>query len=86
MQFLQTISTLSKAARDEGFSQELKQFYHQFQVAENIQVRGHPAALGKGASCQAPAHWEDTQGPCRGMAGTSMHGQTLSCLRGRGCC
>ncbi|XP_061235968.1 maestro heat-like repeat-containing protein family member 7 [Neopsephotus bourkii] len=37
IQFLQTISTLSEAARDEGFSQELKEFYHRFEVAENIE-------------------------------------------------
>lgn len=48
MQFLQTISTLSKAARDEGFSQELKEFYHQFQVAENIKVGDTRLLWGRG--------------------------------------
>ncbi|XP_062458822.1 maestro heat-like repeat-containing protein family member 7 [Pezoporus occidentalis] len=38
IRFLQTVSTLSKDARDEGFTQELKEFYHRFQVAKNIEA------------------------------------------------
>ncbi|XP_057281986.1 uncharacterized protein LOC130608218 [Pezoporus wallicus] len=38
IRFLQTVSTLSKDARDEGFTQKLKEFYHRFQVAKNIEA------------------------------------------------
>ncbi|KAM9017065.1 uncharacterized protein PRD47_005644 [Ara ararauna] len=38
MQFLQTICTPCKAARDGGCCQGLKELYHQFQVAEKIQA------------------------------------------------
>ena len=50
MQFLETICTLCKAARQsKGLSRGLNAFCHKFELAENIKVRGHLAGLGRAA-------------------------------------
>lgn len=49
IQFLETICTLSKAARHKGLSRGLNAFCHKFELAENIKVRGHPVGLGRAA-------------------------------------
>ena len=49
MEFLQCICILCRTTRRYGFTQHLHVFCHRYELAENIKVRGHPVALGKGA-------------------------------------
>ena len=48
MMFLNNICLLFKSARVTGLLEGLDIFCHRFRLAENIEVRGHPAAPGKG--------------------------------------
>ena len=50
MEFLRSVCTLCRTAKQYDILQGLDVFCHSYELAENIKVRAHPAALGKGAS------------------------------------
>ena len=50
LKFLESICILCRTARCRGLSEGLDVFCHSYELVENIKVRGHLAALGKGAS------------------------------------
>jgi len=49
MEFLESVIMVYRTAIHNDSPQGLDVFCHRYQLAENIQVRGHPSALGEGA-------------------------------------
>lgn len=52
VEFLRAVSSLCRAPRDQGFLEKLKEFCEQYEVVENIKVRGQAAGLGKGQAAR----------------------------------